>query len=104
LWLPPALPYIAATGPYAGIDRSAATKALVFSSWAVAPKAIATMLSYEVERRMVGENPGFTYEQLSDRRSPLLTFSVDRERGPGGMTALALLYPCATLMQHIDTL
>jgi hypothetical protein len=105
LWLPPAVPYIAPTGPYAGLGPEAATKALIFSSWNVVPKALAVLLSYEAERRMVDSHDGkTTYETLSSDRRPLLTFRVDSDGRPSGMTALALLYPCATLAEHVDPL
>jgi hypothetical protein len=47
-WLAPSLPYVepAAGGPLAG--RGPETKLLVFTGWAVAPKAIACMVSHDV--------------------------------------------------------
>lgn len=105
LWLPPAVPYIRASGPYAGLGESGVTKALVFSSWNVVPKALAVMLSYEAERRMVGLAPGnVSYERLGRERRGLLTFRLDADGRPAGMPALALLYPCATLAAHVDPL
>jgi hypothetical protein len=105
LWLPPAVPYIEPTGPYKGLGPEAATKALIFSSWNVVPKALAVLLSYEAERRMVDAHDGkTTYESLGSDRRPLLTFRVDSEGRPSGMPALALLYPCATLAEHVDPL
>jgi hypothetical protein len=104
LWLPPSVPYIAPSGPYAGLSAQGATKALVFSSWNVVPKALAVLLSYEAERRMVGTHGGeASYERLRLERRPLLTFSLDGDK-PSGMSALALLYPCATLAAHVDPL
>ena len=53
LWVPPSMPYYAPnpSSPYA---RSAGfTKTLVFSSWAMVPPAVATLLSYEAEQRNV---------------------------------------------------
>ena len=49
----PALSYYRLTGVYEGAEPHAFTKRLIFSSWRVVPKAIATMVSYEVERRIV---------------------------------------------------
>lgn len=104
LWLPPSIPYIEPSGPYAGLAPSAATKALLFSSWRVVPKAISVLLSYEAERRMLGEQAtGATYEGMGRKHRPLLTFPV-RARQPQGMTTLSLLYPCATLASHVDPL
>jgi hypothetical protein len=104
LWLPPSVPYIAPTGPYAQLQESAATKALVFSSWHVVPKAISVMLSYEAERRMLGARAGAaTYEGMRRAHRPLLMFRMEDGK-PSGMSALALLYPCATLAAHVDPL
>ncbi|HEY5961598.1 MAG TPA: helicase-related protein [Polyangiaceae bacterium] len=104
LWLPPSLPYIVPTGPYANLGPSAHSKSLLFSSWTMVPKAVAAMLSYEAERKMLGDTTGLTYDNLKSTRAPLLRFSVDKHRGPTGMPALALLYPCATLVAHVDPL
>lgn len=102
LWLPPSLPYIRPTGPYA--NTQAVTKALAFSSWAVVPDVIAALLSFDAERRMMGEaGAALGYARLSDRRKPLLTFRVSDGR-PSGMPGLALLYPSVMLARHIDPL
>lgn len=50
-WLPPSLPYYELAGAYAEPDLRSFTKRLVFSAWAVVPKAIAVLTSYEAERR-----------------------------------------------------
>lgn len=104
LWLPPAVPYIAPSGPYAELGPSAASKGLVFSSWNVAPKAISVLLSYEAERRLL-EDGGVQahYDKLSGSLRPPLRFNTAGGR-PTGMPALALLYPCATLAAHVDPL
>lgn len=54
LWVPPSLSYY----PLAGAFKDAAgfSKTLVFSGWVMVPRMIATLLSYEVERRTIG-NP-----------------------------------------------
>ena len=70
------------------------SKRLIFSSWQVVPKAIASVLSYEVERRIFQR---FDYSMRNTpeerRRSrPLLRFSFSNER-PGGMPVLGILYP-----------
>lgn len=96
-WLPPALPYYSPRGVYAEPAFRAFTKRLVFSAWAVAPKAIATMLSYEVERRLSGRSPTMRERgYFAPRRRGLLAFSVADGR-PAGMPALALLYPSVAL-------
>jgi hypothetical protein len=46
-WLPPSLPYYSPGGPFASAELQCFTKRLVFSAWAVVPKAISVILSYE---------------------------------------------------------
>lgn len=48
LWLPPSHPYYRTSGVYSKGDG--ASKVLLFSSWAMVPRMLATMLSYGAER------------------------------------------------------
>ncbi|MFB9732372.1 helicase-related protein [Ornithinimicrobium kibberense] len=103
-WLPPSLPYYTPGGVYAEAPFQAFTKRLVFSAWSVAPKGIATSLSYEVERRLAERsatmrNRGY----FATRRRGLLTFTVSDER-LSGMPVLALLYPSVELARIGDPL
>ena len=100
LWIPPALPYYELTDQFAGC--SALTKRLVFSSWRVAPRSIATLTSYEAERRMVvASDKGAVNTPEGrvklDRR--LLDFKVAVGKGgrQTGMPVLALIYPSIAL-------
>lgn len=107
LWMPPSLPYYQPEGPYArpGIERT--TKRLVFSAWAVVPKAIASLVSYEVERRMVaGEGKPRYLNDPDSRRTvrPLLRFQHTSDRGLQGMSLLTLVYPSFSLAQIADPL
>lgn len=107
LWLPPSVPYLAPTGRYADVDATAATKSLLFSAWNAAPDAIAALLSYEAERRVIeaaAKVGAFRYDEFGRKRRPLLNFRLDAERRPAGMPALALLYPSITLASHVDPL
>ena len=77
LWLPPTLPYWELAGPFRDVPAGSLTKRLVFSGWNVVPKAIASMMSYEVERRIF---QGFEKEpenspEARKLRRPLLRFS-----------------------------
>ncbi|NUU18453.1 helicase [Cellulomonas humilata] len=102
-WLPPALPYYEPAGAYAEPDLRAFTKRLIFSAWAVVPKAIAVMISYEAERRGV-EAAGLSARAYDDRPiTPPLQFRMDGER-VAGMPALALLYPSLSLALAGDPL
>jgi hypothetical protein len=52
LWLPPSLPYYQPATCFTQVGKP--TKRLIFSSWKVVPKVLATYFSYEAERRMFG--------------------------------------------------
>ena len=53
LWMPPSLPEHTLGRDF---ERArTATKRLVFSSWAMVPRAVAVMASYDAERRYIGE-------------------------------------------------
>lgn len=104
LWVPPSMPYYNAGGPMATPQLRTFTKALVFSSWKVVPKVIASLVSYEAERQvMATAEAGLVYPELSKQRRPLLQFNI-REGELGGMNLFTLLYPCVTLAMRIDPL
>ena len=110
LWIPPSLPYYQATsGPYSELSAAGMTKALVFSSWRVVPKAIAMLTSYEAERHMVSAfDSSADYETERRRRRPLLRFALSRlsigSSRLTGMSNFNLLYPCWTLASRFDPL
>jgi hypothetical protein len=105
LWMPPSLPYYTLRGAYADPMLGTPTKRLVFSAWAVVPQAVASMLSYEAERRMMRERlprPVNTPEVRQQQRS-LLQFR--RAKGlPAGMSTFALVYPSPALALLVDPL
>jgi hypothetical protein len=107
LWLPASLPYYAPNwdSPYANLrNEGGTTKTLVFSSWKIVPKVIAILLSYEAERRVIGQNQQeFQYDKFTTQRSNLLRFTkVDGRLS--GMPVFSLIYPCLTLVDKIDPL
>ena len=98
LWVPPALPYYQLSGPFADAARVGFTKRLVFSSWRVVPKTVASLISYEVERRITGEFNG-SLENTPEARKKLarlLQFARSDDRLTG-MPVLAIIYPSTTL-------
>lgn len=107
LWLPPALPYYRPAGDYAAEGVSAVTKRLVFSSWQVVPTAVASWLTYEVERRMFGISDEGKLDSNSKearkKRRGLLRFAIADDR-PAGMPLLALMYPSTVLARIGDPL
>jgi len=71
LWMPPSMPYIEPGGVYR--DKDGLTKALVFSSWSAVPDAVASICSYEAERKMIA-GTSVSHSELYDKIKPLLRF------------------------------
>ena len=105
LWIPSSLGYYKPDGPFADPKLAGLTKRLVFSAWRVVPRVVATLLSYEAERRMIAsfeDEPENTL-QARQRRRPLLRFAVSEGRITG-MPVLGLLYPSTVLARMYDPL
>ncbi len=106
LWMPPCLPYYQLSGPFAIVHERSVTKRLVFSSWRVVPKAIATLASYAAERNMIRsfdhEDPENTVEARR-RRRPMLRFARSEGR-LSNMTTLGIIYPSFVLAEVGDPL
>lgn len=98
LWLPPSLPYYDAPGPWRPALEKDLSKRLVFSTWNVVPKAVASLLSYDVERRLFGELDPAVRNTPEERkkRGQLLRFALSQERLTG-MPVLGMLYPSPVL-------
>lgn len=108
-WIPPSLPYYELDGPYAEPQLKDFTKRLIFSSWAVAPKAIGTVISYEAERRIAEQasrsssSTGWT-EYDAKRPTGLLTFQRSADGRLTGMPVVGLVYPSVALARAGDPL
>ena len=105
LWLPPALPYYSARGPWESARGAGLSKRLVFSTWNVVPKAVAGLVSYDVERRIFKRFDASVRNTAEERkkRRPLLRFAFAQERLTG-MPVLGILYPSPTLAALGDPL
>ena len=104
LWVPPSLPYHAPGGPYAAPAIQGMTKRLIFSSWVAAPSAIASLLSYEAERRL--HTGAGRFDNTPEARAAIASrvqYRLDGVR-PASMTALALFWPMPTLAEATDPL
>lgn len=102
LWMPPSMPYIEPGGAYQ--DKDGLTKALVFSSWSAVPDAIASICSYEAERKMIA-GTSVSHSELYDKIKPLLRFAVaSNDNRLTGMPVIAWLLPSPTLATKIDPL
>jgi hypothetical protein len=106
LWLPPSYPYYRPGGPFAEPALAGFTKRLVFSAWRVVPKAIATMVSYEAERRMLEgtRRPGEPLGEQIERLKGPLKFTRSGQGRLTGMPVVALLYPSIELAAAGDPL
>lgn len=107
LWMPPSRPYYEMQGVYKGTECS--TKTLIFSAWEMVPRMLASLLSYEAERRTVGklardyQDRDVHYFYSGEKRYPSarMNFSV-RNGLPGSMTLFCLLYPSKFLSECYD--
>lgn len=104
MWMPASMPYAEPAGVYRGKEKL--TKALVFSAWNAVPNAIASIVSYEAERRMLASSgQEIRRTQLYERNRPLLRFAASHVDGRlTGMPVLAWLLPSPTLATTIDPL
>ena len=105
LWLPPTLPYWRLGDVFERARESSFTKRLVFSAWQVVPKAVAMLLSYEVERAAITSLDPGAENTAEDRRRRRGLLRLTRAEGRlTGMPVLALLYPSPTLAEIGDPL
>ena len=107
LWLPPSLPYYSLGWPFADPALKKFTKRLVFSSWRMVPRMIASLTSYEAERKMVGLFDSSIRNTPDSRKRlrPLLKFArSDRDGRLTGLPILGIIYPSITLAKACDPL
>ncbi len=98
LWIPPSKPYYELNGVFK--DTGLSTKTLVFSSWEMVPRMLASLISYEAERRTVGtlareyQDRDVHYFSTGEKRYPSarMNFSV-KNGAPAAMTLFCLIYP-----------
>lgn len=112
LWVPPSRPYYQMQGVYKNSEGF--SKILVFSSWEMVPKMIATLISYDAEQKTVGflcnqqreaGKTGTSYDYDSKGRrypSQRLAFSAKTMNDSENtkrlrMALLSLIYPSKTL-------
>jgi len=103
LWMPPSLCYYTLEGPFAAPELASVTKRLVFSAWHMVPRAVASLVSFEAERRMMrAPNPRsrVTQEDWKKQRG-LLRFGISEGRLIG-LPLLLLVYPCLTFARSCD--
>lgn len=104
LWIPPSMPYLTPGGPFSQFADGSVTKRLIFSAWSSVPTSLASILSYEAERRMISGS-SLTENTAEARRavSSRLDYSIRNSR-PAAMSTLSLFWPHPVLAQHGDPL
>jgi len=94
LWIPPSAPHYPLEEAFAG--NSEFSKTLLFSSWAMVPRAISGLVSYEMERRLQPrrgpKQPYFTADK--DRLSPPI-----RLTDGSALEGWSLVYPSLVLAE-----
>ena len=107
LWMPPSRPYYEMGGVYKNTEFS--SKTLVFSAWEMVPRMLASLISYEAERRTVGklakdyQDRAVHYFYSGEKRYPPARMNFSARNGqPGAMTLFCLLYPSRFLTDRFD--
>ncbi|MFC2109337.1 DEAD/DEAH box helicase family protein [Bacteroidota bacterium] len=109
LWVPPTKPKYKLFGKYK--NTADFSKILLFSGWAMAPRAIAALLSYEVERRTIGSVQLEDNQEKEEKRqyfdsprrpSPRLVYSVKATETNFNynMWMFNLTYPCQVFFEN----
>jgi hypothetical protein len=99
LWLPPAAPYYTTGSEFEDPAARTFTKRLIFSSWAVVPKAIASLVSYAAEREIhvAGDGSDVTNRVYDQKRE-------SRGLDTALMSSFVPLYPSFVLVELVDPL
>ncbi|MCB1092282.1 MAG: hypothetical protein KDL87_12175, partial [Verrucomicrobiae bacterium] len=108
LWIPPSLPYYPLEQSFA--EDPGFTKTLLFSSWVMVPRMVSTLLSYEVERRTIGNPKSKSDQEKGERvyfkkdRNPVPQITYEAkgdDRQLRNMSNFTLLYPSQSLAAAI---
>jgi len=110
LWVPPSIPYYELRGAFK--DSLGYSKTLIFSSWKMVPRMVASLVSYEAERLSIGNSKSISEKEKEDKRfyfqkrrspRPQFTFKVEKEeQEPQQMNNFILSYPCLFLSKLYD--
>lgn len=109
LWIPPSLPCYPLSGAFS--DATGFSKTLIFSAWLMVPRMLSSLISFEVERRTIGNPDSIDpqekearkyFHAKTERRHPIpqLVFSqkrTDAGESAGNMSNFTLLYPSHAL-------
>lgn len=90
LWVPPSMPYYEFSGAFK--ENDGFTKSLLFSSWALVPRALSGLISYEAERRNLPRQSKRNYFNL--KHNPRFRFE-----GKSSIDIWGIVYPSKSLAQ-----
>ncbi len=111
LWIPPSIAYYELTGAFKESDNY--SKTIIFSSWKMVPRMIASLVSYEAERLSIGNPKSISEKEKVDKKrtyfqkprspKPQFTFKVEKEeQEPTQMNNFMLSYPSCFLADLYD--
>ena len=103
LWMPPSMPYLTPGPVYRQFEDANVTKQVLFSAWSAAPTSIATILSHEAERRMLGIGRKGLDHDATESSSQRLTYQRVEGRAASEST-LTMFWPHPNLLKHTDQL
>lgn len=114
LWIPPSLRYYDTGSVYESPEAASFTKRLIFSGWALVPKVVSSLTSFEAERhayrdrkhdyttdyrRRGGQRLAF---RTTERAAETRLGEATTERRAAAMTVFALTWPSPTLAELGD--
>lgn len=102
LWMPPSMPYVKLASPFAEAREEGITKRLVFSAWNATPAAVASLISYEVDRRVAAER-GLRNDATAIRQATR-RLALRFDQAQPSQPAIALFWPQPDLADACDPL
>jgi hypothetical protein len=115
VWIPPSLRYYDAGSVYETDQAASFTKRLIFSGWALVPKVVSALVSFEAERRAYANRSHDYTAEYGRRGGQRLTFRTEERvtaerrvsesentRRAAAMTAFLLIWPSVTLAEMGD--
>ena len=91
LWVPPSLPHYPLKGSFKGQDDF--SKTLLFSSWAMVPRALSGLISYEAESRLLFNRKGVKNYYKKKKHRPKIIFSKK-----SSLSGWSLAYPSKVMI------
>lgn len=102
LWILPSVPYYKPPAPFDTINGF--SKTLIFSQWTMVPRAISSIISYEMERKLLIEADNQTryFINKKDRRKPTPKLVFRSDENSDVSSNSILLYPSPFIAENLD--